>query len=414
MRQPRMLLVLLALVFLVASPIQTLAQAKGPDPVGLRPDAPDYAKHGPFWVGMREFVLEDKDHPLTVNVWYPALNPTNAKESATYTVLDYVAIRMAFPDQKDWTMQGAAIVNAPPDSSRGPYPLVIYSHGRGGWTAAGLFLAEHLASMGFVVMAAQHYGPGESPVEFVGRTQVVRLQDVRRELVYAEKISAAGGVLAGMVDSKHSGIIGHSDGGSTALLMGGARFDLTAFAQQCAKNPDDPQNQSDCPMLNDIPKMLDLTKQTSAPVGPWPDLGDPRIIAVVSQAGSVGWLGPTGLASLKVPALVEVGTTDSYGYSFATTIYDSVSSAQKAQVVFNGADHFVFTTKCSESKWAMDIGFAWVCSDPVWDMDRAHDLINHLTTAFLLDTLKGDQAAHKALLPDAVTFPGVTYKTTLK
>jgi hypothetical protein len=43
-------------------------------------------------------------------------------------------------------------------------------------------------------------------------------------------------------------------------------------------------------------------------------------------------------------------------------------------------------------------------------MDRAHDLINHFTTAFLLDTLKGDAAAHAALAPDAVAFPGIEYQ----
>jgi hypothetical protein len=43
-------------------------------------------------------------------------------------------------------------------------------------------------------------------------------------------------------------------------------------------------------------------------------------------------------------------------------------------------------------------------------MDRAHDLINHFTTAFLLDVLKGDKDAHAALAPDAVSFPGITYQ----
>ena len=59
-------------------------------------------------------------------------------------------------------------------------------------------------------------------------------------------------------------------------------------------------------------------------------------------------------------------------------------------------------------------GFYWVCSDAVWDMDRAHDLINHFTTAFLLDVMKNDPEAHKALLPEAVTFEEVQYTTTFK
>ena len=57
-----------------------------------------------------------------------------------------------------------------------------------------------------------------------------------------------------------------------------------------------------------------------------------------------------------------------------------------------------------------EMGLDFLCSDPVWDMDRAHDLINHFTTAFLLDVLKGDVEAHAALSPDAVSFPGIVYE----
>jgi hypothetical protein len=42
-------------------------------------------------------------------------------------------------------------------------------------------------------------------------------------------------------------------------------------------------------------------------------------------------------------------------------------------------------------------------------MDRAHDLINHFTTAFLLAELYQDADA-AALAPDAVHFPSVTYE----
>jgi len=51
-----------------------------------------------------------------------------------------------------------------------------------------------------------------------------------------------------------------------------------------------------------------------------------------------------------------------------------------------------------------------LCADAVWDMDRAHDLANHFVTAFLFDILNGDEAAHAALAPDAVAFPGITYQ----
>ena len=63
--------------------------------------------------------------------------------------------------------------------------------------------------------------------------------------------------------------------------------------------------------------------------------------------------------------------------------------------------------------WLAEVNF-WACADPVWDMDRVHDLIDHFVTAFMLDVQKGDKDAHKVLLPDAVKFVGIQYKTTMK
>jgi hypothetical protein len=51
-----------------------------------------------------------------------------------------------------------------------------------------------------------------------------------------------------------------------------------------------------------------------------------------------------------------------------------------------------------------------ICSDPVWDMSRAHDLTNHMATAFLRVTFLEDQQARAALVPEAVRFPSVTYR----
>jgi hypothetical protein len=92
--------------------------------------------------------------------------------------------------------------------------------------------------------------------------------------------------------------------------------------------------------------------------------------------------------------------------------YEYLGSANKSLVVFEGADHFLFSNDCAAIPWAIESGIFWGCADAVWDMDRAHDLINHFTTAFLLSVLYGDADATAALAPDAVSFPGITYETT--
>jgi hypothetical protein len=70
------ILLLVALLLSACQPIQPPAKLLVPAPVGLRPDAPEYAKHGPFWVGYQALVIDEgTDHPLDAGLWYPALNP---------------------------------------------------------------------------------------------------------------------------------------------------------------------------------------------------------------------------------------------------------------------------------------------------------------------------------------------------
>jgi predicted dienelactone hydrolase len=121
--------------------------------------------------------------------------------------------------------------------------------------------------------------------------------------------------------------------------------------------------------------------------------------------------GEQGLAEVTVPVLAMGGTLDTstlYDWGVRPT-YDNVSSQQKILATFVNADHFMASTSCADVPSVADWAF-YFCSDPVWDVDRTHDLMNHFTTAFLLDLLKGDQEAAAALMPDAVSFPGIRYE----
>ncbi len=79
-------------------------------------------------------------------------------------------------------------------------------------------------------------------------------------------------------------------------------------------------------------------------------------------------------------------------------------------VVFEEADHTIFMNACDVTPWFAEFVAPWVCSDAVWDMQHAHDMINHFTTAFLLSKLKDDVEADAALSPEGIDFPGVDYQ----
>jgi predicted dienelactone hydrolase len=411
-------LLLAALLVSACQPIQAPAPAQTLSaPIGLRPDAPTYGVHGPFWVGYRPLVsAEGTTRPLEVSLWYPALNPTGEKEVVRYD--DTIKDATWSPDTAP-VVHGHALLNAAFDDSQRPYPLVILSHGFSESAVSYSTLAEHYASYGFIVLAPEHTEQFDLEFSDLWKAIIDRPGDVKQTLDYAEALTAPGGDLAGLIDMELVAVVGHSYGGYTALAMAGARYDLAAYRARCAQVPaDDPIAFFLCTPL--VPKAAEMATRAgldALPEGLWPSFGDPRVTAIIPMAGDAYLFDQAGLSKITVPMLAMGGTADTgtpYAWG-AKLAYDHVASAQKALVGFVGAEHMIFTTPCENQPWLRDHpASGFFCFDPVWDRDRALDLIHHISTAFLLDTLKGDQAAHAALLPDAVNFPGVEYTTTLQ
>ena len=79
------LLIIVALLLSAWQPVVAQESPPAPEPQGFRPDAPEYAKHGPFWVGYKPVVIgEGTDHPIEASLWYPTLNPKGVGEAVTY------------------------------------------------------------------------------------------------------------------------------------------------------------------------------------------------------------------------------------------------------------------------------------------------------------------------------------------
>ncbi len=407
-KQALIFFLLVVFAFLLVSP-PIIAQADDPQPPkGLRPDAPTYAVHGPYAVGTRDFVIEpDSDRPLNITVWYPALNPDSAPEAYTYNYLVW--------GNSPVTTEGHALFEAAPDMTGGPYPFIIFSHGHTMWRQQSVYLTEHLASWGFVVMSADHYGNDATtnPPEYGDTNPLhnyLRTVDVTREIAYADGLTADGS-LAGMIDTSRVGVTGHSFGGLTALQAGGAGLDFDYMATACVDNPD-----GACPItLDNLDELAAVAGYDAVPESPWtPFLDDARIKAVVPLAPAGMRVGPRGAATVDVPILMIVGSSDTMAPPALHDypIYEGLGSDQKAMVVLQGAGHMVFIDSCAALSWMVDWGMFGFCADAVWDNDRAHDMINHFTTALFMSVLYGDADAAAALAPDAVQFPGITYEAT--
>jgi len=373
-----------------------------------RPDAPPYAKRGAFPVGVREVTIPaggaPSDYPLQATIWYPAVKAADVEETSTYR----------------WFLlegEGRAIENAPPEGGGAPYPLIVFSHGLSGLRYQLPSYLEHLASWGFVVIAADHPGSTFTDVQSGGRAGILnsfarRPLEIQREIVFMEGVNAEG-TLKGVIDMAMIGVTGHSFGGYTTLSAGGGRLDFGGLQEQCAKAT--PERETACTFLESLDEIAAARGITPPNDGFFPATTDPRIRAIVPLAPSSGQIfGERGAAPITIPMMIIVGSADraTIPERDSYPVYQAVSSPEKALVVLENAGHYVFVERCTPL--VIRLGLYGQCSDLVWDMDRAHDLTYHFATAFFLTTLKGDSAARAALAPSENVFTGVRYETTLK
>ncbi len=371
-------------------------------------DTPAYGRPGGQPVGSRALIMGEASG-LALSIWYPAVRGGEGGAAVAYPYQIKLPAAGAVTIATD---VGYAVPEAAADLSSGPFPLVILSPGFAMSGSSYGWLAEHLASHGFVVLALEH-DEAMNPESGLWRAAVRRPREIQAVFAYLEAAVRPGGALAGLVDPEAVAVMGHSYGGYTALAAAGARLDSAGFARHCEEAARDRHPAAWlCDMLlPHLPEMAAAAGLDGLPEGLWPDWSEPRVDAVVSLAGDAFFFGAAGMAELEVPVLAIGGTADRDSpYAWGTRpTYDYAASARKAVVALTEAEHMIFTNGCGcVPLYARPVAGEF-CADAVWDRQRAHDWIGHFTTAFLLAELKQDVRAAAALAPEAAAFSLITY-----
>ncbi|MDP2304607.1 MAG: hypothetical protein Q8P18_01100 [Pseudomonadota bacterium] len=339
----------------------------GADPTFYPPDAP-----GPFIAGTEEAsfvgastVADPEGLAYTVQVWFPA------SEADTD------------PYRYDDLLEGAAREDGVPDCSA-PRPVLVFSHGNGGVRYQSIFLTEHLATHGWVVVAPDH--PGNTLFDdSSSRGELTLRRPVDAVAAYdwlVDVAAAPGGLLEGCVDPDAGyAIAGHSFGGYTTLVVAGATLDAAASAEWCA-------TPSDEWLCDDFAGAMAEAGETLL------HLGDPRVWAAVPMAPAGYEVLVGGLADIAVPMMVMGGSLDTITTmeGQVTPIYSDLAVAPRFLGEVEGAGHFTFSDACTILPTYDE------CSPPFLSATVAHPIIATATTAFL-QWVRGEEQA-EAWLPD--------------
>jgi predicted dienelactone hydrolase len=188
-------------------------------------------------------------------------------------------------------------------------PVIIFSHGFGSIRTDLRYLAEHLASHGYVVVALEHPGSNEANTNLAlqGKTRVVRPQeflyrpqDISFVLDELEKLNqTANNPLQGKLATTNAMVVGYSFGGGTALALAGAELQLEHLKQRCKKNL----------------TILSLAEAMQCIAQELPEntyqLRDTRIKQAIALNPTTSLIfGETGLTKVQIPTLVLAGSAD--------------------------------------------------------------------------------------------------------
>jgi len=340
----------------------------------------DPRKTGPYAVGVRTEVFVDQDRTcavtgkprtLVTEIWYPATDDAKSKPLNTFS--DYFgrpagvqAAAMALAafggnfaevakNFKNTARRGA-------DIRKGKFPLLIFSHGNGGFRHQNTFQCEYLASHGYVVAGPDHTGNAGITVlpDAIIPYQSATRSDERRDdrpkdasflITHLGKLSQKKDHwLGGRLAKGQIGVLGHSFGGFTSCR---------------------------------ISEMDDRVKAIL-----------PMTLAITSRD-------PEKVKPCKIPVMVLLGDADRtvgpQGNAASTGWYNK-AAGPKYLLNFKGAGHFTFTEMTQiNPNFGDGIGeekdeegkVKFKFSDPF----EAQRITNQYSVAFFDTFVKGDKSA---------------------
>lgn len=357
-----------------AQPAGSASSTHAPAPSA---EMPELAGLGQYPVGTVSEELAVGDRKIGLRLWFPARPESNATRQTYFH-------KRAVPGQQVLELSEQGMALAPAQALTGKrFPLIVMSHGYGGWAEHMSRLGETLASRGYVVASIDHRDlPFSDVASFATSFGSVLLNRSRDQQAVLRAIldgSVTNSGVAAMVDPKAIGMLGYSMGGYGTITTAGV--------------PIDP----------DAPAYRQLPRQALAAL-PRPDP------ALAAQIDAVVALAPWGaqpeamvwrdqeLAALKTPMLLIDGDQDDV-VDFekgVKRLFGATSGSDRYLLTYREAAHNIAGNPVNLPEGA-DFPAIEYLTDPVWRKERIEGINMHFISAFFDLHLKQDQTMRQYL-----------------
>jgi predicted dienelactone hydrolase len=308
-------------------------------------------------VGAAGIQLLDSDPSLMGAIWYPCAREPKDVPLGRLTV------------QAIDTLTG--VQDCPVTAAK--RPLIIFSHGRGGYFGANHDTAEALADAGFVVAAINH--PGDNGNDSSKRNTLSVLASRPVDIIRLLNFMLHDWKDKAVVDPARIGFFGFSNGGYTGLVLIGVTPDFNRVAELCKEKA------GDCEQLHN---------GEAAPIPPH----DARIRAAVIVDPAPSSFTQDNLAAINVPLQYwrsERGGPGVGDGSGDARIANGLPGQPDIHVL--PAGHFTFMAPCSPQLAA---AIPRICTDDPPGFDRAafHRNFNADVIRFFRAQLGNGSEAH--------------------
>ncbi|WP_179187916.1 alpha/beta hydrolase family protein [Kiloniella majae] len=264
----------------------------------------------------RIFVTDPDDKIIEVGVWYPS---------------DSAALNEA-----NTPFRQALALDSP--IKPGSHPLILLSHGYGGWMGGHANTAKALAEAGYVAAAPTHTGNNYEDESYPPQRWML---DRPRHIKLTIDHLLNNWIGKTNIDPVRIGIFGFSAGGYTALVSSGGVPNIDKLLTHCEKNP----SEIACKLGNHNEAAIsDLSQR---PETGWSH--DPRISAAVVIAPGFGFaFDQSALKKVTLPLQLWSGTNDLNvpTKTNADQIFKSLPKAAEYHLV-EDAGHFAFLSPCN-------------------------------------------------------------------